>query len=708
MSSPSSLKQKLSTQFIFFCKVKIDGVNTAYLYFGMWKTTFAWHTEDMDLHSINYLHHGDAKFWYCVPPEYARRFERMAVGLFPSLLKNCPAFLRHKMCLISPNLLRQNSIPYNKIVQKEGEIMITFPLGYHSGFNTGFNIAESTNFATERWVEYGKRATRCYCRPDTVQISMETFVKRLQPERYEKWLAGEDYGRHPEEPNAKPTPAPPPTVEEYLQNEDRVVPECMLEPRQNGKKRRHPIHKKKSSQNEEEESVDAAKSRKVSESSPVRIPSMCDRKASDQKLPSPLIVIPKMNPDDLIPLSKGQLENPNWNLLLSYQPLPMSDLRAEATVSALKPEPNLLADTLKVAAATSSASPTPGSSPVVVGSSKYSANSSSLKERWVSSFSGIKTQPGVTAVPVPNKDGMSATIIKLQNNFSKGSGGGDLGYLAPSPPHAATALPPATVPKSPKKRKSPTKQQKSVQASDLEKILGAQHPLAGGLNHPESFKDAKTVTTTFPGIYMDTIPGVHVESYVNRPAASPMVSHSAMFPLHPHTASTQPTTSTTLQHQQQHQLQHYHHNPHSHPPHPPPTQQFQPYPHQPQQHSTLISMLQQPLPAVPQAQPHLQQNSSNRAPPPATLFDHHYGSYQPPPRFQYHQQQNHQQLHSQQIRPSHSNPPQQQAQQQHQQQHYIQSQVQQQQQQLPKLHIAKEQQVQGKDPSILRSSAELL
>ena len=148
----------------------------------------------------------------------------------------------------------------------------------------------------------------------------------------------------------------------------------------------------------------------VSESSPVRIPSMCDRKASDQKLPSPLIVIPKMNPDDLIPLPSA-----NWNLLLSYQPLPMSDLKAEATVSALKPEPNLLANTLKVVAATSSAAgQTPGSSPVVAGSSKCSANSSSLKERWVSSFSGIKTQPGVTAVPVPNKDGMSATIIKLQ------------------------------------------------------------------------------------------------------------------------------------------------------------------------------------------------------------------------------------------------------------------------------------------------------
>jgi len=209
-----------------------------------WKTTFAWHTEDMDLHSINYLHFGAPKFWYTIPPQYMRRFERLADGLFPQLKKDCPSYLRHKMCLISPHILRQNSIPYNKVVQHTGEIMITFPCGYHSGFNTGFNCAESTNFATPRWVEYGKRATRCYCKPDTVNISMDCFVKRFQPARYEAWLAGKDLGHHPEDDprSMAASIAQPPTAQEYMENRTNqdLVPDCLLNPVKG--KRRHPIH----------------------------------------------------------------------------------------------------------------------------------------------------------------------------------------------------------------------------------------------------------------------------------------------------------------------------------------------------------------------------------------------------------------------------------------------------------------------------------
>ncbi|XP_075683394.1 lysine-specific demethylase 4C [Rhinoderma darwinii] len=174
------------------CGISIEGVNTPYLYFGMWKTTFAWHTEDMDLYSINYLHFGEPKSWYSIPPEHGKRLERLAQGFFPSSCQGCDAFLRHKMTLISPSILKKYSIPFNKVTQESGEFMITFPYGYHAGFNHGFNCAESTNFATVRWIDYGKIAKLCSCSSDMVKISMDIFVKTFQPEKYEIWKKGKD------------------------------------------------------------------------------------------------------------------------------------------------------------------------------------------------------------------------------------------------------------------------------------------------------------------------------------------------------------------------------------------------------------------------------------------------------------------------------------------------------------------------------------
>uniref|UniRef100_A0AAZ3QCB3 [histone H3]-trimethyl-L-lysine(9) demethylase n=1 Tax=Oncorhynchus tshawytscha TaxID=74940 RepID=A0AAZ3QCB3_ONCTS len=193
--------------------ITIEGVNTPYLYFGMWKTTFAWHTEDMDLYSINYLHFGAPKSWYCVPPEHGKRMERLAQGFFPGSHQNCEAFLRHKMTLISPSILRKYGIPFEKITQEPGEFMVTFPYSYHAGFNHGYNCAESTNFATERWIEYGKRAILCSCRKDMVKISMDLFVKKYQPERYEQWLAGRDTGSID---HSRPTPE----AKEFLGEEE--------------------------------------------------------------------------------------------------------------------------------------------------------------------------------------------------------------------------------------------------------------------------------------------------------------------------------------------------------------------------------------------------------------------------------------------------------------------------------------------------------
>ena len=39
----------------------LKGVSSPYLYIGCWKSMFAWHKEDLDLSSINFLHFGKPK-----------------------------------------------------------------------------------------------------------------------------------------------------------------------------------------------------------------------------------------------------------------------------------------------------------------------------------------------------------------------------------------------------------------------------------------------------------------------------------------------------------------------------------------------------------------------------------------------------------------------------------------------------------------------
>ncbi|KAG1956733.1 lysine-specific demethylase 4B [Pimephales promelas] len=203
------------------CGVSIQGVNTPYLYFGMWKTSFSWHTEDMDLYSINYLHFGEPKSWYAIPPEHGKRLERLATGFFPNSFKSCEAFLRHKMTLISPSVLKKYSIPFDKITQEAGEFMITFPYGYHAGFNHGFNCAESTNFASLRWINYGKVATQCTCSKDMVKISMDPFVRRFQPDRYQSWTQGKDSCSLD---HTLATPSTTPELQSWLQRRRRKAP----------------------------------------------------------------------------------------------------------------------------------------------------------------------------------------------------------------------------------------------------------------------------------------------------------------------------------------------------------------------------------------------------------------------------------------------------------------------------------------------------
>ncbi|AET38998.1 uncharacterized protein Ecym_3520 [Eremothecium cymbalariae DBVPG len=152
---------------------KVPGVNQSYLYAGLWKASFAWHLEDQDLYSINYLHFGAPKQWYSIPQEDSQKFFKFMKEQFPEESGQCKEFLRHKMFIVSPKVLERNGIRCNSVVHRQHEFMVTYPYGYHSGFNYGYNMAESVNFALESWFKIGEKAGKCICIDDSVGIDIQ-------------------------------------------------------------------------------------------------------------------------------------------------------------------------------------------------------------------------------------------------------------------------------------------------------------------------------------------------------------------------------------------------------------------------------------------------------------------------------------------------------------------------------------------------------
>ncbi|CAL1374252.1 unnamed protein product [Linum trigynum] len=139
----------------------IPGVTSPMIYIGMLYSWFAWHVEDHELHSINFLHIGSPKTWYSVPGDYAFAFEeviqRQAYGGHVDRLAAL-SLLGEKTTLLSPELVVSSGIPCCRLIQNPGEFVVTFPRAYHVGFSHGFNCGEAANFSTPQWLEVAKEA----------------------------------------------------------------------------------------------------------------------------------------------------------------------------------------------------------------------------------------------------------------------------------------------------------------------------------------------------------------------------------------------------------------------------------------------------------------------------------------------------------------------------------------------------------------------
>ncbi|WVZ55495.1 hypothetical protein U9M48_006146 [Paspalum notatum var. saurae] len=139
----------------------VPGVTSPMVYIGMLFSWFAWHVEDHELHSLNFLHTGAPKTWYAVPGDRASELEEVirvhGYGGNPDRLASLAA-LGEKTTLMSPDILVARSVPCCRLVQYPGEFVVTFPRAYHIGFSHGFNCGEAANFATPQWLKFAKEA----------------------------------------------------------------------------------------------------------------------------------------------------------------------------------------------------------------------------------------------------------------------------------------------------------------------------------------------------------------------------------------------------------------------------------------------------------------------------------------------------------------------------------------------------------------------
>ncbi|XP_074588373.1 lysine-specific demethylase JMJ705-like [Curcuma longa] len=142
-------------------KEEIPGVTSPMVYVAMLFSWFAWHVEDHELHSLNYLHTGSGKTWYGVPRDARLAFEEVVRmhgygGELNPLMTF--AILGEKTTVMSPEVFVQMGIPCCRLVQNAGEFVVTFPGAYHMGFSHGFNCGEAANIATPEWLKFAKEA----------------------------------------------------------------------------------------------------------------------------------------------------------------------------------------------------------------------------------------------------------------------------------------------------------------------------------------------------------------------------------------------------------------------------------------------------------------------------------------------------------------------------------------------------------------------
>ncbi|KAK3363902.1 hypothetical protein B0T25DRAFT_528717 [Lasiosphaeria hispida] len=158
-------------------KCSIPGLHWPYAYesgseFG---ASFSDHVEHFGLYSISHLHVG-RKLWRIIPPSAADAFVEKLKESDSEITWECDQCVRHAGVFVPVSTLKEWGIPFTIVDQKASEIIITVPWAYHSGFSTGYTLAEAVNYAGGEWTPDAHTPCLASCPDHPILVDSLAFL----------------------------------------------------------------------------------------------------------------------------------------------------------------------------------------------------------------------------------------------------------------------------------------------------------------------------------------------------------------------------------------------------------------------------------------------------------------------------------------------------------------------------------------------------
>ncbi|CAF0872332.1 unnamed protein product [Adineta steineri] len=113
-----------------------------------------------NLYQLNYHHEGGIRYWYIIPSEERKKFEKVFQENKPSIC------VEHDEIIINPSFFNKFNIKYKKVTQEANEILILASGILSQSFTQDEILCESIHFGLPSWVfdQFTRNSSLCRCK----------------------------------------------------------------------------------------------------------------------------------------------------------------------------------------------------------------------------------------------------------------------------------------------------------------------------------------------------------------------------------------------------------------------------------------------------------------------------------------------------------------------------------------------------------------